>query len=121
VALTRKTAAELADAAGPRDPTLARHIYDLHIIRDHFDVAEVASLAREVVRQDVEVFGNQFPAYREDPAAQTRRAIDALASDPRHEQRYAEFQRDMVYGDRPTYGDAMQTTLEIARGFNGEK
>jgi hypothetical protein len=68
VALTRRTAAELAEDAGPRDPTLARHIYDLHIIRDHFDVAEVASLAREVVRQDAEVFGNQFPAYREDPA-----------------------------------------------------
>jgi hypothetical protein len=121
VALTRRTAAELAEAAGPRDPTLARHIYDLHIIRDHFDVAEVASLAREVVRQDAEVFGNQFPAYRDDPAAETRRAIDALASDPRCKQRYAEFQRDMVYGDRPTYRDAMQTTLEIARGFDSEK
>jgi hypothetical protein len=121
VALTRRTAAELAEAAGPRDPTLARHIYDLHIIRDHFDVAEVASLAREVVRHDAEVFGNQFPAYREDPAAETRRAIDALASDPRYEQRYAEFQRDMVYGDRPIYGDAMRTTLEIAKGFDSEK
>ena len=121
VALTRRTAAELAEAAGPRDPTLARHIYDLHIIRDHFDVAEVAALARKVVRQDAEVFGNQFPAYRENPITETRRAIDALASDPRYEQRYAEFQRDMVYGDRPIYGDAMRTTLEIAKGFDSEK
>ncbi|MBS0366355.1 MAG: nucleotidyl transferase AbiEii/AbiGii toxin family protein [Proteobacteria bacterium] len=119
VALTRKTAAELADAVGPRDPTLARHIYDLHIIRDHFDVAEVASLALEIARQDAEVFGNQFPAYRDDPAAETRRAVEALAGDPRYVQRYAEFQRDMVYGDRPAYSDAMQTTLAIARGFQG--
>ena len=96
-------------------------MYDLHIIRDHFDVAEVASLAREVVRQDAEVFGNRFPAYRENPAAETRRATDALAGDPRYEQRYDEFQRDMVYGDRPAYRDAMQTTHEIARGFDGEK
>lgn len=121
MALTRRTAAELAEAAGPRDPTLARHIYDLHIIRNHFDVAEVASLARKVVRQDAEVFGNQFPAYRENPTTETRRAIDALASDPRYEQRYAGFQRDMVYGDRPNYKDSLQTTLEIARGFDSEK
>ncbi len=120
VALTRKTAAELAEAAGPRDPTLARHIYDLHIIRDRFDVAEVASLARDIVKQDAEVFGNQFPAYRENPAAETRCAVDVLAGDPRYEQRYAEFLRDMVYGERPAYGDAMQTTLAIAKGLEAE-
>ncbi len=121
VALTRKTAAELAEAAGPRDPTLSRHIYDLHIIRDRFDVTEVASLAREIIRQDAEAFGNQFPAYREDPAAETRRAVAALAGDAGYEQRYLEFQRDMVYGDRPAYRDAMQTTLAIARGLHGDK
>ncbi|MGH8306412.1 MAG: nucleotidyl transferase AbiEii/AbiGii toxin family protein, partial [Steroidobacteraceae bacterium] len=30
VALTRRTAAELTEAEGPRDATLARHVYDLH-------------------------------------------------------------------------------------------
>jgi len=34
VALTRRAGAELADAGGPRDPTLVRHIYDLHIMRE---------------------------------------------------------------------------------------
>jgi predicted nucleotidyltransferase component of viral defense system len=37
VALTRRTGAELADAGRPRDPTLVRHIYDLHVIRAHYD------------------------------------------------------------------------------------
>jgi predicted nucleotidyltransferase component of viral defense system len=37
VALTRRTAAEIADAGGPRDPTLARHLYDLHVIRTHYE------------------------------------------------------------------------------------
>jgi Nucleotidyl transferase AbiEii toxin, Type IV TA system len=45
VASTRRTAAEIADADAPRDPTLARHIYDLHIIRSRYEVAEVAAQA----------------------------------------------------------------------------
>jgi hypothetical protein len=41
--------------------------------------------------------------------AETLRAVQALASDARYVQRYAEFQRDMVYGDQPTYRDALAT------------
>jgi hypothetical protein len=45
VALTRRAGAELADAGGPRDPTLVRHVYDLHVMRAHYDPAEVVALA----------------------------------------------------------------------------
>jgi hypothetical protein len=45
VASTRRTAAEIADADAPRDPMLARHGYDLHIIRSRYEVAEVAAQA----------------------------------------------------------------------------
>lgn len=114
VALTRRTAAEMAEAEGPRDPTLARHIYDLHIIRAHYEMAEVAALARAIMPHDAEIFGNQFPAYRADPMAETLRAVQALASDPRYGQRYAEFQRDMVYGDQPAYMDSMVTISALA-------
>lgn len=79
VALTRRTAAELAEAGGPRDPTLARHIYDLHIIRAHYEVGEVVDLARAIMPQDGAIFGNQFPAYRDNPMAATRRALAALS------------------------------------------
>jgi hypothetical protein len=34
VALTRRAGAELAGVRDKRDPTLVRHIYDLHVIRD---------------------------------------------------------------------------------------
>jgi predicted nucleotidyltransferase component of viral defense system len=37
VALTRRIAAEIADTGGPRDATLVRHLYDLHVIRAHYD------------------------------------------------------------------------------------
>jgi predicted nucleotidyltransferase component of viral defense system len=37
VALTRRAGAEFADAGGPRDSTLVRHVYDLHVLRKHYD------------------------------------------------------------------------------------
>ena len=114
VALTRRTGAELADSTGRRDSTLARHIYDLHIIRANYDTAEVAALARAIIPHDADIFGNQFRAYRADPLTQTQHAVSALGSDSQYAQRYADFLRDMVYGDRPDYKDAMATVKEIA-------
>jgi hypothetical protein len=67
VGFTRRAAAELADAGGPRDRTLVRHLYDLYVTREHYDAAEVAALAREIMPHDAAEFGNQFPAYRADP------------------------------------------------------
>ena len=64
VALTRRAGAELADAGGPRDKALVRHVYDLHVVRSHYDPAEVLALAREIMHDDVEAYGHQFPAYR---------------------------------------------------------
>lgn len=114
VSLTRRTAVELADARGSRDQTLARHIYDLHVIRDHYDAVEVAALAREIMSQDAEEFGNQFPAYRDNSIAETKRAIDALASDTMYAERYAVFLRDMVYGETVNYTDCIKTLKAIA-------
>ncbi|MGP0073445.1 MAG: nucleotidyl transferase AbiEii/AbiGii toxin family protein [Bryobacteraceae bacterium] len=115
VALTRRTAAELEEAGGPRDPTLARHVYDLYVTRGHYDVAEVVDLARAIMPHDADVFGNQFPAYRADPIRETLRAVEALAKDGRYAQRYAEFQRDMVYGEQPAYANALGTIATLAR------
>jgi hypothetical protein len=115
VALTRRTAAEIADAGGPRDPTLVRHLYDLHVIRAHYDPAEVAALARAIMPYDAEVFGNQFPAYRTNPLAHTLRAIEALATDPGYARRYGEFRRDMVYGEVVDYATCLGTLHALAR------
>ena len=77
-------------------------------------MAEVADLARVIMPDDAEIFGNQFPAYRDDPLAQTLRAVHALGSDIHYAQRYAEFHRDMVYGDRLAYAEAMATISALA-------
>ena len=113
VALTRRAGAELAGLDEP-DPTLVRHLHDLHALREHYDPAEVAALAREVMLADAEAYGNQFPAYREDPMRETLRAVEGLAADPGYARRYEEFQRSMVYGDKIGYGACVKTLQELS-------
>jgi predicted nucleotidyltransferase component of viral defense system len=108
VALTRRAGAELAGLDEP-DPTLVRHLHDLHALREQYDPAEAASLAREVMLADAEAYGNQFPAYREDPMRETLRAVEGLAADPAYARRYGEFQRLMVYGENESYSDCIET------------
>jgi len=114
VALTRRAGAELADAGGPRDPTLVRHVYDLHIIRAYYDVAEVALLAREIMLADAAAYGHQFPAYRANPIAETMRAVAGLIADASFASRYAAFQRDMVYGESADFETAVGAVVALA-------
>jgi hypothetical protein len=117
VALTRRAGAELAEAGGPRDKTLVRHVYDLHVVRPHYDPAAVIALTKEIIRADVEAYGHQFPAYRENPVAETLRAVDGLATDDRFARNYAEFLRDMVYGEAPDFKTALATVSALADGL----
>jgi hypothetical protein len=48
-ALTWRAGSELAGLREVRNPTLVRHIYDLHMIRDEYDVKEAATPAHEVM------------------------------------------------------------------------
>ena len=63
VSLTRRTAMELAGASRDPDPTLVRHVYDLHMMRAHLDPAAVGALARGIAAADAREFRNQYPAY----------------------------------------------------------
>ena len=113
VALTRRAGAELAGLDEP-DPTLVRHLHDLHTLREHYEPAEVAALAREVMLADAEAYGNQFPAYRENPMRETLRAVEGLAGNSGYELQYAEFQRLMVYGSKVDYAACIQTLGNLA-------
>ncbi|HZU88316.1 MAG TPA: nucleotidyl transferase AbiEii/AbiGii toxin family protein [Stellaceae bacterium] len=113
VALTRRAGAELAGLDEP-DPALVRHLHDLHVLRGHYDPAEVAVLAREIMIGDAESYGNRFPAYRENPMAETLRAIEGLAADAGYARRYEEFQRLMVFGSRFEYAACIDTLRLLA-------
>jgi len=113
VALTRRAGAELAGLVATPDPTLMRHLHDLHALREHYDPGEVAALAREIMLADAAAYGNQFPAYREDPMRETLRAVEGLAADAGYARQYEEFQRLMVYGSRADYGICNGTLREL--------
>jgi len=113
VALTRRAGAELADAGGPRDSTLVRHVYDLHVLRSHYDPAEAAMLAQMIMLADAKVYGHQFPAYRDDPVGETVRAVAGLGEDARFAIAYAAFLRDMVYGEVPEFNAALATVTAL--------
>lgn len=114
VALTRRAGAELAGLRKPHDSTLVRHIYDLHEIKTHYDTADVAALAREVMIDDAATRGRHFPAYQRDPLAETIRAIDGIAADEHFSNSYAAFTRDMVYGAAPDFATAIGTLKSLA-------
>ena len=115
VALTRRAGAELAGLVAERDLTLVRHLHDLHALREHYDPAEVAALAREIMLADARAYGNQFPAYREDPLVETLRAVEALAANVSYVRQFAEFQRLMVYGAVNEYNASIRTLKELAQ------
>jgi predicted nucleotidyltransferase component of viral defense system len=114
VALTWRAGSELAGPREERDPTLVRHIYDLHMIRDQYDMKEVATLAHEVMLADAALRGDSFPAWKKDPLGETLRAVDGIPKDTVFVDGYATFQRDMVYGDKPDFTTAMGTLNTLA-------
>jgi hypothetical protein len=114
VALTRRAGAELAGLRQKRDPTLVRHVYDLHMIRVHYDAADVAALAEEIMAADAELRGETSPAYQKDPVDVIVKAIEGIATDPEYAANYATFWRNMVYGDAPDFGQAVTTLKAIA-------
>jgi hypothetical protein len=75
--------------------------------REHYDAAETAALAREVMKADAETRGDKFPAWKKDPLGETLRAIEGIPKDKVFVDSYATFQRDMVYGDKPDFGTAL--------------
>jgi predicted nucleotidyltransferase component of viral defense system len=113
VGLTWRAGSELAGLRDVRDPTLVRHIYDLHVIRDHYDAAEAAALALDVMEADAATRGDKFPAYQNDPLGETLRAIEGIPKDKMFVEGYANFLRDMVYGAAPDFNTAMESLIAL--------
>lgn len=121
VALTRRAGSELAGLREQRDPTLVRHIYDLHAIRDHFDPSDVALLVREIMVVEAETRADNYPAYRDNPLRETLRAVAGLAASPEYSASYASLLRDMVYGEGATFETAIATLKTLAEELKKEQ
>jgi hypothetical protein len=114
VALTRRASAQLAGLRQERDPTLMRHVYDLHAIREQYDPADVASLAQEIMLDDAKAQGRDFPAYQANPLGETLKSIEGIATSEDFAKEYAAFSHDMVYGDAPNFQTAIATLRTLA-------
>jgi predicted nucleotidyltransferase component of viral defense system len=117
VGLTRRMAMELAGLSRNPDPTLVRHLYDLHLIQTHIDHSEVAALARDIAASDAADHDNQHPAYQADMYGETRKVMAALARDPVYRARYDAFMGNMVHGQRPGFDQALGTVQALAALF----
>lgn len=62
------------DRLKPRAPSDPSDVgrYRPHVIRGHYDRAEVVALARTIMLADAKAYRHQFPAYRENPIGTTR-------------------------------------------------
>lgn len=114
IALTRRVAAEQNKEPKDRDKTLVRHIYDLQVIRAHYDITAIVPLITQIIQADAIAYGNQYPPYREDPLRETWRALDILGSDPHYAAAYEELNRDMVYGEKASYADGITLLRQMA-------
>jgi hypothetical protein len=114
VSLTRRTAMERAGLSRDPDPTLVRHIYDLHAMREYIDMDQLTRLVPLIAAADAQEFKNQYPAYAADSAAETQAAIAALRTDPIYRRRYDDFLSAMVYGDPYEFDLALGTVLLLA-------
>jgi predicted nucleotidyltransferase component of viral defense system len=115
VALTRRTAMDLAGLSRDADPALVRHIYDLHLMRELVDHGAVAQMAREIAAADADEHRNQYPAYHADIKGETRKALDTLRNNPVHRARYTDFVAAMVYGEKAGFEEALATVTAIVR------
>jgi len=77
----------------------------------------LVGLAREIMRADAAVYGNQFPAYREDPMRETLRTVEGPRGRRRRARQYGECQRLMVYGERPEFEMAIGMVETLAAHF----
>ena len=77
------------------------------MIRDHYDAAEVAALAHEVMQADAATRGDRFPAWQKNPLGETLRAIEGIPKDKVFSDGYATFVRGMVYGAKPDFTTAI--------------
>ena len=113
ISLTRRSAMELAGLSRGHDLSLVRHIYDLHMIRDHIDFGIAVELARQVAQHDAAEFRNQYPAYHADIPGETRKGFDVWTKEPAGRDLYDNFVAAMVYGEQVKFSTAIATSVAM--------
>ncbi len=113
VSLLRRTAAFARDSEKKDDPTLIRHIYDLHLIAQaSIDLDQVATLIQAVIQQDVKQFGNQHPEFKCSPCDELKFGLHLISTNDVFKLRYDEFIGPLVYHPNPPSWNDVLSSLE---------
>lgn len=114
VSLLRRTAAFKRDHEKEDDPTLVRHIYDIHIIlhEGNLDLDETKSLVQQVITIDVDQFGNQHPEFRANPVDELLFGFESIMQNENSSDRYANFIGPLVYHPNPPTWDTALNSIE---------
>lgn len=99
---------------GPLDPTLVRHVYDLSRMDGHYDADEAVAIAIRTMKAEAESRGDEYPAYKANPQAETLRAFDLMSKDENLAQYYAKLLSDLVYGEKPPFALAFEKIQQFA-------
>ncbi len=113
ISLLRRTAAFARDHDKKDEPTLIRHLYDLHLILTGGAKIElIKEIVPQVIAIDAADFGNQHPEFRDDPVSELIFGFEKLIQEPQYKQRYAEFIGPLVYHPDPADWDASITSFK---------
>ena len=97
------------------DPTLVRHVYDIHEISrvrpDVFsDLTLISELMGRAMQTDALDFASQHPEFVSHPVKELRLALQEAKSNPDIENQYDKFVAAMVYGEeKPNFQSALST------------
>ncbi len=101
------------------DDRLVRPLYDVHVISqrasDQCPLERLISLVARVMTRDQTTYGNQFPAFREDPGSILLDVVASLASDVATERRYEQLCRSLIWGETPPYSEVAASFTDWAR------
>ena len=121
VALLRRTAEHERDNRRPDDPTLVRHVYDLHLIRDDLPSTEsMKRLVQATIETDQARFGSTHARFVERPEEELKHGLHVLLANSVHSQRYRSFLGPLVYHDHPaTWAEVTDTVQLLAHQWLG--
>ncbi|TCQ95805.1 hypothetical protein EDF70_12011 [Neorhizobium sp. JUb45] len=72
------------------------------------------AIALETMTAEAATPAGDYPAYKEDPKAETLRVYEVMAKDKTFAESYSKLLGDLVYGDKPELGKAFEATQQFA-------
>ncbi|MFD1383073.1 nucleotidyl transferase AbiEii/AbiGii toxin family protein [Rhodanobacter aciditrophus] len=111
VSMLRRTASATRDQNRVDDETLIRHVYDTYHIQmaEPSNTEKLATLVSNVIKTDVQQYGNQHPQLVDSPLDELSFGLEQLLNNELYAERYNKYVSPMVYAEHPvTWQDAME-------------